>query len=183
MDPEESSPGAGEGILGPSGFAGPRPTARGAEQQPEQPEQPEQGEFPTGIVSAASRSEADILRSLGVSPFSGLSEREAGARKDRYGPNAVSSHRARLFPVLWHQLRSPLLGLLLSAALASYFVGERSDAVIIGVIVFLSVGLGFVQRVPGREGGRGAPLADPPRVRGAARRPPGPGRRHHAGSR
>ncbi len=46
--------------------------------------------------------------------------------------------------MLWHQLRSPLLALLLIAAVASYFVGERSDAVIIGVIVGLSVGLGFV---------------------------------------
>ena len=46
--------------------------------------------------------------------------------------------------MLWHQLRSPLLGLLLAAAVASYFVGERSDAVIIGVIVALSVGLGLV---------------------------------------
>jgi P-type Mg2+ transporter len=79
-----------------------------------------------------------------VSAADGLSDSEAGIRLDRYGLNAVSSHRARLFPVLWHQLRSPLLGLLLSAALASYFVGERSDAVIIGAIVFLSVGLGFV---------------------------------------
>ena len=56
----------------------------------------------------------------------------------------MASHRARLLPVLWHQLRSPLLALLLAAALASYFVGERSDAVIIAVIVGLSVGLGFV---------------------------------------
>jgi Mg2+-importing ATPase len=46
--------------------------------------------------------------------------------------------------VLWHQLRSPLLALLLVAAIASYFVGERSDAAIIAVIVGLSVGLGFV---------------------------------------
>jgi hypothetical protein len=35
----------------------------------------------------------------------------------------------------------PLLALLLVAALAFYFVGERSDALIIGVIVALSVGL------------------------------------------
>lgn len=48
--------------------------------------------------------------------------------------------------MLWHQLRSPLRGLLLAAAVASYFVGERSDAVIIGVIVALSVGLGFVNK-------------------------------------
>ena len=46
--------------------------------------------------------------------------------------------------VLWHQLRSPLLGLLMAAAVASFLVGERSDAVIIGVIVAVSVGLGFV---------------------------------------
>ena len=59
-------------------------------------------------------------------------------------PMRCPQHRARLLPVLWHQLRSPLLGLLLAAAIASYFVGERSDAVIIGVIVGLSVGLGFV---------------------------------------
>jgi Mg2+-importing ATPase len=45
--------------------------------------------------------------------------------------------------VLWHQVRSPLLGLLLAAALASSFFGEGTDAVIIGVIVALSVGLGF----------------------------------------
>ena len=56
----------------------------------------------------------------------------------------MSSHRAWFLPVLWHQLRSPLLALLLTAALASYFVGERTDAVIIAVIVGLSVGLGFV---------------------------------------
>ncbi|MEV8563363.1 cation-transporting P-type ATPase [Streptomyces sp. NPDC051917] len=62
----------------------------------------------------------------------------------RWGPNAVHSHRARAWLVLWHQVRSPLLGLLLAAAVVSYFVGERSDAMIIGVIVALSVGLGFV---------------------------------------
>jgi len=49
-----------------------------------------------------------------------------------------------MLPVLWHQLRSPLLGLLVAAAVASYFIGERSDAVIIGGIVAVSVGLGFV---------------------------------------
>jgi magnesium-transporting ATPase (P-type) len=41
-------------------------------------------------------------------------------------------------------VRSPLLGLLLAAAIASYVVGQRSDTVIIGVILALSVGLGFV---------------------------------------
>jgi Mg2+-importing ATPase len=87
---------------------------------------------------------ADLLQELGVDADQGLSCAEVLRRQASYRPNVVSSHHARLLPVLWHQMRSPLLGLLLIAALASYFVGERSAAVIIGVIVGLSVGLGFV---------------------------------------
>ena len=96
------------------------------------------------MVSAAALTAAEVLHELGVTVGAGLSSAEVARRQADSGPNAVSSHRARLFPVLWHQVRSPLLGLLLVAAVASYFVGERSDAVIIGVIIALSVGLGFV---------------------------------------
>jgi P-type Mg2+ transporter len=45
--------------------------------------------------------------------------------------------------VLVNQLRSPLLLLLAVTALASAFLGQASDAVIIGVILVASVGLGF----------------------------------------
>jgi Mg2+-importing ATPase len=98
----------------------------------------------SGITVAASAPTVDVLRELGVTSGVGLSSAEVARRQAEFGPNSVSSHRARLLPVLWHQLRSPLLALLLIAAVASYFVGEKSDAVIIGVIVGLSVGLGFV---------------------------------------
>jgi Mg2+-importing ATPase len=95
-------------------------------------------------MPAAGRPAEDVLRELGVTAGEGLSGAEVLRRQAKYGPNAVSSHRARLLPVLWHQLRSPLLGLLLLAAIVSYFVGQHSDAVIIAVIVAMSVGLGFV---------------------------------------
>ncbi len=85
----------------------------------------------TGIAVAASMPGAAVLQRFGTSGDAGLSLDEVTRRRGRYGPNAVSSHRARFLPVLWHQLKSPLLGLLMSAAVASYFVGERSDAVII----------------------------------------------------
>ena len=101
-------------------------------------------ECTTGIVSAATRRTSDLLRAHGVTTDGGLSSEEVARRAAQWGPNAVSSHKARLLPVLWHQLRSPLLALLLIAAVASFFVGERSDALIIGVILALSVGLGFV---------------------------------------
>ena len=72
-----------------------------------------------GIVQAASHSAPDVLRALGVDDRLGLSSQEVSRRQERYGPNAVASHHARLLLVLWYQLRSPLLGLLLVAAAAS----------------------------------------------------------------
>lgn len=97
-----------------------------------------------GAVSAAALQADDVLRALGVVAGEGLGGEEVARRLAQFGPNAVATHRARVFPVLWHQLRSPLLGLLVAAAVASFLVGERSDAVIIGLIVSVSVGLGFV---------------------------------------
>ena len=72
-----------------------------------------------------------------------MSGGEVARRQARYGPNAVSSHKARCS---WCSGTScvPRCSRCCCAAIASYFVGERSDAVIIGVIIGLSVGLGVV---------------------------------------
>ncbi len=96
------------------------------------------------VVWAGRLAIQQVLPALGVHADVGLSSEQVLARREKWGSNAVASHRARFWPVLWHQLRSPLLALLLTAAIASYFVGERSDALIISAIVCLSVGLGFV---------------------------------------
>jgi Mg2+-importing ATPase len=69
---------------------------------------------------------------------------EVSERTERFGPNAVRSHHAAAWSVLGRQLRSPLLWLLLAAAAVSGFVGEGLDAIVIGLIVAASVGLGFV---------------------------------------
>src|SRR5260370_31754488 len=97
---------------------------------------------PLGAVAASSLAATDVLARLDSSR-AGLTAAEAARRLRVLGPNAVRSHRARAFPVLGRQLRSPLLILLAVTAGASFFVGERSDAVIIGVILLASVGLGF----------------------------------------
>ena len=44
-----------------------------------------------GIVTAASRPEADVLRELGVVADQGLSSAEVERRQAQYGQNAVSS--------------------------------------------------------------------------------------------
>lgn len=98
---------------------------------------------PLTAAAAAALPVGDVLDRLGSGP-GGLPEDEAQRRLQTTGPNAVRSHRARALSVLARQLRSPLLILLAATALASAFVGQASDAVIIGTILLASVGLGFV---------------------------------------
>jgi Mg2+-importing ATPase len=100
------------------------------------------------IPASVNATEAGALRADEVfarlrSGSAGLAAAEANRRLQVTGPNAVRSYRARALPVLWSQLRSPLLLLLAVTAIASAFLGQASDAVIIGVILLASVGLGF----------------------------------------
>jgi Mg2+-importing ATPase len=81
----------------------------------------------------------ELLRS----GMAGLDTAEAEERFLVFGPNAVRSHHASALAVFMRQVRSPLLLLLVSAAAVSAFLGEGTDALIIGVIVGVSVGLGF----------------------------------------
>ena len=101
------------------------------------------GVGPLEVTAAGSLAAAEVLAGLGTTD-EGLTEEEAARRLRAVGPNAVRSHRARGLAVLARQLRSPLLILLAVTAVASFFVGERSGALIIGVILLASVALGFV---------------------------------------
>ena len=94
------------------------------------------------VEAAAAMTPDEVLDALGASA-SGLSSAEVSTRTARFGPNAVRSHHASAWSVLSRQLQSPLLWLLLAAAAVSGVVGEGLDAIIIGVIVAASVGLGF----------------------------------------
>ena len=95
------------------------------------------------LALAARTATVDVLAAMD-SGADGLSTEEARRRLGLYGPNALRSHGARGWSVLARQLRNPLLLLLLVAAAVSGFTGDPTDAVVIGVIVGLSVGLGFV---------------------------------------
>jgi Mg2+-importing ATPase len=93
---------------------------------------------------AATSAGSDVEAELQTDQVSGLSSAEAARRLTTYGPNAVRDHRARAVDVLLRQLRSPLLLLLFGTATLSFGLGERTNAVIITVILASSVGLGFV---------------------------------------
>jgi Mg2+-importing ATPase len=95
----------------------------------------------TGRVGAAPIPE--VLQWLDTSK-GGLSDAEASARLLRYGPNAVRTHQVSAIAVLGRQLRSAVLGLLAVTAVLSYFLGDSKQAIIIGIILAASIGLGFV---------------------------------------
>lgn len=100
----------------------------------------------SGIARAAASDPAEVLHALGTGP-TGLSSDEAQRRLSTVGANALRPHRTRPLTVLARQLASPILVLLLVTAAVSLVLGERSNASIIGVILAVSIGLGFVNEL------------------------------------
>jgi len=86
---------------------------------------------------------ADQVLGLLDSSADGLSSPEAAARLARVGPNAVRTHHVKALAVLGRQLRNAVLILLAGTAIVSYFLGDSMQAVIIGIILVASIGLGF----------------------------------------
>ena len=76
----------------------------------------------------------------------GLTNDEARRRLDLYGPNLLEArNRAGTFTLLLSQFKSPLVLILLFAAVLAYFFGDISNPIIILVIVIISGLLGFWQ--------------------------------------
>lgn len=84
-------------------------------------------------------------RALGVRG-DGLSAAEAAQRLRSYGPNRIVTKRQRGdISLFLGQFRSPIILILLAAALLSLFLGDRPDAAIILTIVLVSGALSFWQ--------------------------------------
>ncbi|MET1153776.1 magnesium-translocating P-type ATPase, partial [Arthrobacter sp.] len=98
--------------------------------------------LPLTIFDAAHLPAEEVAARLG-SGAGGLSSSEAARRLAELGPNAVRTHQANGWSVLGRQLRSPILILLLITAGLSLFLGDATNAIVIGVILLVSVGLGF----------------------------------------
>ena len=94
------------------------------------------------LAAAAALPVAEALGKLDSSE-AGLSSVEAARRLVAYGPNVLLSHGVSALSVVARQLRSYLLLLLLVAAVVSAVVGDRTEALIIGGIMLMSVGLSF----------------------------------------
>ncbi len=86
-----------------------------------------------------------LFRALQASP-QGLSAEDAQRRLADYGPNALKAGRqATALGLLFNQFRSPLVLILVFAAIISLIAGEWPDAVIVLAVVLGSTTLGFVR--------------------------------------
>ena len=79
-------------------------------------------------------------------PMTGLTVEEAEARLNQFGPNepAATKHHSFLSDLL-HAFASPLVLILVMAATASAFLGDKIDAGIIGAIVLISIVIDLTQ--------------------------------------
>ena len=88
---------------------------------------------------------AEVARALAASP-AGLSSAEAARRLADHGPNELRARpTATRLRVLWRQVRSPLVLLLVLAAVTSMATGEWVDATIVAAILAASVGVGYLR--------------------------------------
>ncbi|OFW58477.1 MAG: magnesium-translocating P-type ATPase [Actinobacteria bacterium RBG_19FT_COMBO_54_7] len=86
-----------------------------------------------------------LLRRL-QSSAGGLSGSEAERRLDQYGPNSILQRKRPSTGIIFlKQFKSPIIIILIFAAILSLFLGEPTEAIIILVIVFFSGLLGFWQ--------------------------------------
>ena len=98
-----------------------------------------------GLRDAATKDSADVLQSLETS-LTGLTEEEAGARLERYGPNEVAREKHEgWLQRIYIAARNPLVILLTVLAILSYATGDFRAGTVMLLMVVLGVSLRFVQ--------------------------------------
>jgi Ca2+-transporting ATPase len=87
----------------------------------------------------------EVLRTLQTSE-EGLSENEVKDRLEKYGPNKLPEEKglSRL-KIFLHQFTSPLIYILMVAAIVTAFLGEYIDTGVIVAILMLNAVIGYIQ--------------------------------------
>lgn len=85
------------------------------------------------------------LGELGVSEDTGLSDAEAEARLQKFGPNAINTHEEPLWHRIFRRFWGPIPWMIEVAALLSAMVRKWEDLIIILVMLMVNAGLDFFQ--------------------------------------
>ncbi|RYZ39231.1 MAG: HAD family hydrolase [Myxococcaceae bacterium] len=76
----------------------------------------------------------------------GLTEQAARERLARFGPNELKRARSdSLWKLLWRQINSPLIWVLIASAVLAIALGKVTDGLVVAAVVVLNTLIGFVQ--------------------------------------
>jgi len=88
----------------------------------------------------------EVIKHFETNLKAGLSSNQATERLKTFGPNSIKEAKAKSpFIIIFQQFLSPLMYILLVAAIASLFIGEAKDAIVISIAVIINVVIGFIQ--------------------------------------
>ncbi|HEX5669168.1 MAG TPA: HAD-IC family P-type ATPase, partial [Chitinophagaceae bacterium] len=77
---------------------------------------------------------------------SGLSEEDAIQRQQQYGANLLTKKKGNsVLKLIWQQLSSPLIYVLLAATALALLMGKATDAFVILAVVLINTLIGFLQ--------------------------------------
>ncbi len=97
-------------------------------------------------ISWHTMSSTDVLDKLETPLDDGLSLEEVKARQEKFGPNELTEAPSTTFwEMLWSQINSFVIYMLLAAALVSALLGDYVEAVAILAIVILNAIMGIIQ--------------------------------------
>ena len=87
----------------------------------------------------------EVLSKLSSS-VTGLSNEEAGRRLDEFGRNQIVTYKLEnLLIIFLRQFKSPLIYILLIAAIISFFFGKISNVAVIVAVLLVNAIMGFIQ--------------------------------------
>lgn len=88
----------------------------------------------------------EVKKKFEVDISTGLSQNEVDKRREQYGLNQLITKKPRtLLGIFFSQLNNVMIYILIGAAFVSGFIGEISDAIIIGVVILINAIVGVIQ--------------------------------------
>lgn len=98
------------------------------------------------------RKPEEVAEQFNVDPGKGLSDEEVRKRRKEHGPNKLKEKKEKsLWQLLFDQLKSAVIYLLVAAVVVSFLFGDIPEAIAIIVVIVLNTGIGFYMEFQARK--------------------------------
>lgn len=88
--------------------------------------------------------EKDVIKHLESDPIKGLTNSDVIKKRTKFGENKIpDSETKSIFKILFDQINNALNYVLITAIFLSLFADHVTDAVIIGILIFINISIGF----------------------------------------